>query len=57
VLRPHGAFAWRESPTGVLAFDRDDLTCVVHFGDERLPLDGEIVLASDAENTAVWLRR
>ena len=56
-LRPHGAFAWRESPAGTLAFDRDDLTCVVHFDDERVPLDGEIVLASDAENTAVWLRR
>jgi alpha-glucosidase len=56
-LRPHGTFAWRESPNGTLAFDRGELTCVVHFGDERVRLDGEIALASDAENTAVWLRR
>jgi alpha-glucosidase len=56
-LRPRGAFAWRESPADVLAFDRDDLTCVVHFGEERMQLDGEVVLASDDEQTAVWMRR
>jgi alpha-glucosidase len=56
-LRPHGAFAWRDSEQGTLAFDRDDLTCIVHFGDEHVPLAGEIVLASDDEHTAVWLRR
>src|SRR5581483_8700711 len=55
-LRPHGAFAWRESPPGTLAFDRDDLTCVVHFTDERTPV-GDVVLASDDEQTAVWARR
>jgi len=55
-LRPHGDFAWREAPPGTLAFDRDDLTCIVHFTDERLPFEN-VVLASDDENTAVWLRR
>jgi alpha-glucosidase len=55
-LRPHGSFAWRESPPGVLAFDRDDLTCVVHFTDERIPVEN-VVLASDDEGTAVWMRR
>jgi alpha-glucosidase len=55
-LRPRGAFAWRKSPGGTLAFDRDRLTCIVHFGDERLPLEN-VVLASDAEHTAVWVRR
>jgi alpha-glucosidase len=56
-LRPHGGFAWRESAAGTLAFDRGDLTCVVHFTDERTDVDGEIVLASDDANTAIWIRR
>jgi alpha-glucosidase len=55
-LRPHGAFAWRESPPGTLTFDRDELTCIVHFTDERPPV-GDVLLASDDENTAVWVRR
>ena len=55
-LRPTGSFAWRESPGDVLAFDRDDLTCIVHFGDTRA-IEGEVVLASDEEQTAVWVRR
>jgi alpha-glucosidase len=54
-LRPSGSFAWRDSPAGTLAFDRDELTCIVHFGDERA-VDGEVVLASDAEQTAVWVK-
>ncbi len=41
----------------MLAFDRDGLTCVVHFGDERMRLDGDVVLASDPEQTAVWVKR
>jgi alpha-glucosidase len=56
-LRPGGQFAWRESPDDVLAFDRDGLTCVVHFGEERMHVDGEVVLASDEEQTAAWVRR
>jgi alpha-glucosidase len=55
-LRPSGSFAWRDSPGGTLAFDRDELTCIVHFGDERA-VDGEVVLASDPEQTAVWVKR
>jgi alpha-glucosidase len=55
-LRPSGGFAWRESPPGTLAFDRDELTCIVHFTDERVPVD-DVVLASDDDNTAVWVTR
>ena len=55
-LRPSGGFAWRESPEGTLAFDRDELTCIVHFTDERVPVD-RVVLASDDEQTAVWVAR
>ncbi|HEY3543353.1 MAG TPA: alpha-amylase family glycosyl hydrolase [Gaiellaceae bacterium] len=55
-LRPSGSFAWRDSPAGTLAFDRDELTCIVHFTDERLPV-GDVLLASDDDNTAVWTRR
>jgi alpha-glucosidase len=56
-LRPSGPFAWRESPAGTLAFDRDGLTCIVGFTGDRMPVDGEILLASDDEHTAVWVRR
>jgi alpha-glucosidase len=56
-LRPRGRFAWRESPDDVLAFDRDALTCVVRLGDTPFEVEGEVVLASDAEHTAVWVRR
>lgn len=56
-LRPSGRFKWRDAPEGTLMFDRDELTCIVHFTDDRLPLDGELLLTSDETNTAVWLRR
>ena len=56
-LRPSGTFEWRESPPGTLAFDRDELTCIVHFTDERLPVDGDVLLESDDDQTAVWVRR
>jgi alpha-glucosidase len=56
-LRPQGAFAWRESPADVLAFDRGSLTCVVNFGSEHFEVDGEVVLASDEDGTAVWVER
>ena len=63
-LRPQGSFAWRESPPGVLAFDRDDMTCVVNFGPGSVPLPhGEVVLASADDvaggvppNTAAWIK-
>jgi len=55
-LRPSGSFAWRDSPPGTLAFDRDDLTCIVHFTDERVHV-ADVLLASDDELTAVWTRR
>jgi len=45
-LRPSGAFAWRESPPGSLAFDRDGLTCIVNFTAESLPVEN-VVLASE----------
>jgi alpha-glucosidase len=61
-LRPHGPFAWRESPPGTLAFDRAGLYCVVNLSGERLPLAGEVVLASEpvdgslAAGAAAWVR-
>jgi alpha-glucosidase len=61
--RPHGRFAWRESPPDVLAFDRGDLTCVVNFGAQPVPVQG-MLLASEPDvrdalpqDTAAWLRR
>jgi len=61
--RPTGAFAWRDSPAGVVAFDRDDVTCVVNFGPASVPLpEGELVLASDGvdgelpPNTGAWMK-
>jgi alpha-glucosidase len=60
-LRPSGRFAWLDSAPGVLAFERDGLTCVVNFSAETVPVEG-VVLASDdvadvlPPNTAAWLR-
>ena len=60
--RPHGGFAWTESPTGTLAFERDGLQCVVNLSGEPLSLSGEVVLASEADGDALragaaaWLR-
>ena len=61
--RPSGAFAWRESQPGVLAFDRGDVTCIVNFGPATVPLpEGELVLESDVvdddlpPNTGAWIR-
>jgi alpha-glucosidase len=56
-LRPAGGFAWHDSPASVLAFDRGDVTCIVHLGDERLEAEGEVLLASDDERTALWVRK
>jgi alpha-glucosidase len=63
-LRPHGAFAWRESPPGTLVFERGDLVCAVNVDAPSLPLpDGELLLASDpagdglGPGTAAWLRK
>ena len=59
-LRPDGAFAWREAPVGALAFDRGDLTCIVNFTAEPIPVEG-VLLASDEldgvlpPGTAAWL--
>jgi alpha-glucosidase len=47
-LRPHGAFAWRESPSGTLVFTRDGLTCAVNVDAESMPLpEGRLLLASE----------
>jgi alpha-glucosidase len=58
--RPSGTFAWRPRQDGVLAFDRDELMCVVNFGPEPIAVDN-VVLASDdldggalPPNTAAW---
>jgi alpha-glucosidase len=61
--RPSGGFAWRDSPAGVLAFDRGDVTCIINFGPATVALPkGEVVLASDdvddelSPNTGAWIR-
>jgi len=60
-LRPGGGFAWRDSAPGVLAFERDELTCVVNFSADAVPVE-HVVLASDdvtgvlPPNTAAWVR-
>jgi alpha-glucosidase len=62
--RPTGAFSWRESPAGTIAFARGDVLCLLNVEGEPLPLpDGEVVLASEpvAETlpagAAAWIRR
>jgi len=61
-LRPHGAFAWREAPAGVLAFDRDGMSAVVNVSGAELAV-GDVVLASEdvdgvlPAGAAAWLRR
>jgi alpha-glucosidase len=63
-LRPSGAFAWRESQTGTLVFERDELVCAVNVDAPALELPaGELLLASEAvehalpPGTAAWARR
>ncbi|MBA3844462.1 MAG: alpha-glucosidase, partial [Actinobacteria bacterium] len=47
-LRPHGRFAWQDSPSGALVFTRDELTCLVNVEGDPLPLPpGEVRLASE----------
>jgi alpha-glucosidase len=64
LLRPSGAFAWRESPPDTLVFERDALVCAVNIGAPALSLpQGEVLLASEAVDTelppgtAAWVRR
>ena len=60
-LRPHGRFAWRDAPPGALAFERDELTCIVNFTADPIPL-GDVVLSSDEvdgvlpPSTGAWVR-
>jgi alpha-glucosidase len=47
--RPHGPFAWVESPAGTLVFRRGDVLCAVNVDGEPFALPpGEVVLASEA---------
>ena len=48
-LRPRltGELAWRESPTGALAFDRAGVVCTVNFDAEPVALPGQVLLASE----------
>jgi alpha-glucosidase len=61
--RPHGAFAWQATPPGTLAFERDDIRCVVNLNGDPLPLANGVLLASEpvddvlAPGAAAWLRR
>jgi alpha-glucosidase len=61
--RPSGRFEWVESPTGTLAFRREELLCLVNVDAPRLELpDGELVLASESvtgelrTGAAAWVR-
>jgi len=63
-LRPHGEFAWQESPEGTLAFTRADTLCIVNVAGPPLPgPDAELLLASEPvedvlePGTAAWFRR
>jgi alpha-glucosidase len=60
-VRPHGGFKWRDAPAGALAFERDDLTCVVNIAAEPLRVRN-VVLASEAlaggelpSGTGAWI--
>jgi alpha-glucosidase len=61
-LRPSGGFSWRDAPEGVLAFDRDELTCIANVGGPDVPVDG-VLLASEVvgavlpRGAAAWLSR
>jgi alpha-glucosidase len=60
--RPLGAFAWRESPAGTLVFSRGDVVCSVNVSAEPLPLEGQLLLASEPvaaalpAGAAAWTR-
>jgi len=63
-----GSFAWRESPSGTLLFERasgnETIVCVVNLNAEHLQLpDGELLLASEPApgnllppSSAAWTR-
>jgi alpha-glucosidase len=57
-----GDLTWHESPAGTLVFDRGDVMCAVNVDGEPLPLDGEVLLASEPlddllpPGAAAWLR-
>ena len=64
--RPTGSFAWRVSPPGTLAFERDGLVCVINVSAPALDLatlvsDPRVVLSSEPlgavlpAGAAVWL--
>jgi alpha-glucosidase len=61
--RPQGAFAWRQSPSGTLAFERGDVVCAVNVQGAPSPLpDGEVLIASEPvegslpAGAAAWVR-
>jgi alpha-glucosidase len=57
-----GDLTWHESPGGTLVFDRGDVLCAVNIDGEPLPLEREVLLASEPVDralppgAAVWLR-
>ncbi len=58
------AFAWRDSPAGVLDFERDGIRCVVNVCADEVALDPADILLSSGplrdgrlpRDTAAWLR-
>jgi alpha-glucosidase len=61
--RPHGPFAWLDSPAGTLVFERAGLVCAVNVDGEPLPIPGgTLLLASEPldgplpAGAAAWVR-
>jgi alpha-glucosidase len=61
--RPHGPFAWLDSPGGTLVFQRAGLVCAVNVDGEPLPIPGgTLLLASEPlegllpAGAAAWVR-
>ncbi|HCT81009.1 MAG TPA: alpha-glucosidase [Micromonosporaceae bacterium] len=63
LLRPSGDFSWLSLGDNVIAFTRGELTCLVNFGSEPIPLPPhKLVVLSSAPvtdtlpaNTSAWL--
>ncbi|MFL5926035.1 MAG: alpha-amylase family glycosyl hydrolase [Gaiellaceae bacterium] len=62
VSRPSGKFEWRDSPRGTLVFSRGSVVCLVNVNGAPLPLEGELLLASESigatlpAGAAAWTR-
>jgi hypothetical protein len=60
--RPSGHFEWRDAPAGLLAFDRDELMCVVNVSGPDVRVEGVLLASEDVgavlpRGAAAWLSR